>query len=139
MTPDFILPYEETAQKGAYAASRALIVRQPWADKILDGSKTWEIRGSATHVRGRIGIIPARSKMVSGYCNLVAVRGPLTISELLETVGLHAINREELLRQGPPYPCTYAWVLEQSAKLDRPIAYNHPRGAIIWVRLQDSA
>jgi len=133
--PQMNLLYNQGREREAYAASRALIVRQPWADRILDGSKIWEIRGSATNVRGRIGIIPARSKTVSGYCNLVEVRGPLSLSELLQTVGLHGISREELLREGLPYPCTYAWIMEKPKKLDRPTAYNHPSGAIIWVRL----
>lgn len=133
--PQMSLPFQDRNRGAEYAAGRALIVRQPWADKILDGTKAWEIRGSATNVRGRIGIIPARSKTVSGYCDLVEVKGPLTLSELLENVGLHGISREELLEQGLPYPSTYAWIMEKPKKLDRPTAYNHPSGAIIWVRL----
>src|SRR5215831_14717644 len=33
---------------------RALLIRRPWIDMILDGRKTWEMRGARTSVRGRI-------------------------------------------------------------------------------------
>ena len=31
--------------------SRALLVRHPWIDMILDGKKTWEIHGSRTGIK----------------------------------------------------------------------------------------
>jgi hypothetical protein len=34
-----------------------LLIRAPWIDKILDGSKSWEIRGSQTSKSGRIALI----------------------------------------------------------------------------------
>jgi hypothetical protein len=132
------LEYDRECRADAFAADRGLIIRQPWADQILEGSKTWEIRGSSTHVRGRIAIIAARSKHVSGYCDLVGVQGPLTLNELLETIDLHGISRQELVQQGLPYPNTYAWILERPEKLKRPTAYRHPSGAIIWVRLHSN-
>ena len=36
---------------------KALIVKKPWIDYILDGIKTWEIRGSKTNIRGKIELI----------------------------------------------------------------------------------
>lgn len=36
---------------------QGLITKPMWADMILSGAKTWEIRGSRTHKRGTIGII----------------------------------------------------------------------------------
>ena len=36
---------------------KALIVREPWIDLILDGHKTWELRTQPTSIRGRIALI----------------------------------------------------------------------------------
>ena len=35
------------------------------------------------------------------------------------------------------YRQTYAWVLEKPRILKRPVPYQHPSGAVIWVRLDD--
>ena len=32
---------------------KALVIKQPWVDYILNGKKTWEIRGSNTKIRGK--------------------------------------------------------------------------------------
>ena len=60
---------------------RALLIRRPWIDMILDGKKTWEIRGSRTWVRGQIRLIASRSGTVVGVCDLVDCIGPLTAEE----------------------------------------------------------
>lgn len=41
---------------------RGLILKSPWIDLILDGRKTWEIRGSNTLVRGHIALIKCAVK-----------------------------------------------------------------------------
>jgi len=33
---------------------RGLIIAEPWIDYILEGKKTWEIRGTSTKIRERI-------------------------------------------------------------------------------------
>ncbi len=45
---------------------------------ILDGQKTWEIRGARTSARGRVGLIASRSGTVAGVCDLVERVGPLS-------------------------------------------------------------
>ncbi len=59
-----------------------LLIRVPWIDKILDGSKTWKIRGSQTAKRGRIGLIESGTGTVAGAVELVASVGPLSLAEL---------------------------------------------------------
>jgi hypothetical protein len=39
-----------------------LLIRSPYVDWILAGSKTWEIRGSSTAKRGRIALIQSGSE-----------------------------------------------------------------------------
>ena len=34
-----------------------------------------------------------------------------------------------------PYRRIYAWVLEQMERFKKPLAYTHPQGAVIWIRL----
>jgi hypothetical protein len=33
------------------------------------------------------------------------------------------------------YRQTYAWVVKNAHRLERPVPYLHPPGAVIWVRL----
>ena len=92
-----------------------LVVRRPWVDLIVDGVKTWELRGSATRIRGAIALIEAGTGTIVGTARLVGVEeGDL------------------------PYAQTYAWVLRGARRLPSPVPYDHPSGAVIWVRLSDA-
>lgn len=44
----------------------ALSVRQPYADLIVDGVKTFEFRSRRTHTRGRVLIYSARTRVEAG-------------------------------------------------------------------------
>ena len=113
-----------------------LVVRRPWVDLIVDGVKTWELRGSATRIRGAIALIEAGTGTIVGTARLVGVEGPLTPAEyraagaLLGNVG---VEEGDL-----PYAQTYAWVLRGARRLPSPVPYDHPSGAVIWVRLSDA-
>lgn len=112
---------------------KGLIIRSPWVEKILDGKKTWEIRGSYTHIRGKIALIRGGSGLVVGTCELVGVVGPLTRKDFQKNARKAGLSKSEA--RSLPYERTYAWVLKSPAKLRRPRAYRHPSGAVIWVRL----
>ena len=48
-------------------AKIALVVKKPWIDYLLNGSKTWEVRGSATKRRGWIHLAESGSgKLIGG-------------------------------------------------------------------------
>jgi hypothetical protein len=114
-----------------------LIIQSPWVEMILDGKKTWEMRGKYTHLRGKIALIRGGSGLVVGTCNLVDVRGPLTRKEYQKNrrkAGLKASVARWL-----PYETTYAWVVTGAKKFRRPRRYKHPSGAIIWVKLRGLA
>jgi hypothetical protein len=53
----------------------ALLIRAPYIDWILDGSKVWEIRGSRTTKLERIGLIQSGTEKVVGVADLVDVIG----------------------------------------------------------------
>ena len=113
---------------------RALLIRRPWIDKILDGEKTWEIRGSRTSIRGQIGLIASRSGTVVGLCDLSGCIGPLTADEFRKNAKRAGMHPSEATLGY--YKQTYAWVLENASRLKRPVPYKHPSGAVIWVGLE---
>ena len=115
---------------------KALIIRKPWLDRILAGSKTWEIRGGRTKIRETIGLIESRSGTVVGLCDLVDCRGPLTAAEFRQNARKAGMAPADATLGG--YANTYAWVLANARRLKTPVPYNHPSGAVIWVALDDA-
>lgn len=113
---------------------KALLVKQPWIDKILSGEKPWELRGSRTKIRGPIALIQSGTGTVVGICELADVEGPLSLAKLRRTVARHRVP-PGYFKDGPPYPKTYAWVLRGAIRFTRPVSYEHPSGAVIWVNL----
>jgi hypothetical protein len=109
-----------------------LILKEP-LDKILAGTKTWEIRGKATTRRGPIALIESKSGHVVGTCEVADVLGPLTLAELRTNAKRTGFQPNKL-----PYETTYAWVMRAARRLPRPVPYRHPVGAVIWVRLEPS-
>lgn len=71
---------------------------------ILDGDKTWEIRGSATTVRGRIALLRSGASRVAGVCDLVDCTEHLTLAELRANAGRAGFEADKL-----PYKRTFAW------------------------------
>ena len=109
---------------------RALIIKQPWIDYILEGKKTWEIRSCKTNIRGQIELIQSGSGLVVGSCNIIDCK-ELTLKEYSNNVDKHNILEIKTL----PYKKTYAWVVSDAIRFDKPRKYKHPQGAIIWVNL----
>jgi hypothetical protein len=46
--------------------TRGLVIAEPWISQILAGRKTWEMRASATNIRGRIGLISTARRIAAG-------------------------------------------------------------------------
>jgi|GEM_PF-389281 len=117
---------------------RALIIDEPWISKILSGEKTWEMRSRATTVRGRIGLIRKGSGLIVGEVDIVEVLDFNQERDVLERyTEEHCIDYSDKDRE---FLQKYdvAWVLENAKKYSVPIPYNHPQGAVIWVRLEKS-
>jgi len=109
---------------------RALIIRQPWIDKILSGEKTWEMRSASTNVRGRIGLIEQGTGLIVGEAALVGVGEKVDVYNQPFTFDKHHIHDLDLLKKWP-----VPWVLESVKRYDEPVPYDHPKGAVIWVKL----
>lgn len=109
-----------------------LIVKEKWLNLILDGGKCLEIRGGRTHKRGLIGLIQSGSGEVKGLADLTDCR-ELDQLSFQRLQGFHQIKGwswEEL-----PYKKVYGWMLKKRMRLKTPFKYNHPRGAVIWVKV----
>ena len=109
---------------------KALIVKKPWIDYILDGKKVWEIRGSNTKIRGKIALIQSGSGMIVGECDLIDCIA-LNENTYRENQKLHCIADVSKM----PYKHTYAWVIKNAIRYKEPKQYNHPNGAVIWTNL----
>ena len=109
---------------------KALIIKQPWIDYILDGKKTWEIRGCKTNFRGKIELIQSGSGLVVGSCEIIDCK-ELTLDDYKINIQKHNIQSVDKL----PYKKTHAWVISHAKRYETPRKYKHPQGAIIWVHL----
>jgi ASCH domain len=116
---------------------KGLIIDQPWIGLILSGKKTWEIRKTACHHRGRIALIRKGSGQVVGTADIVDSFPPLeSASDYARGEALHCIPPErqaQALADGWRTP----WVLKNFWQLPRPVSYRHPYGAVIWVNLEE--
>jgi hypothetical protein len=113
-----------------------LIIRSPWIEHIIEGRKTWEIRGKATTVCERIALIKGGSGRIVGAADLVDSVGPLTEAQLNERRDKHQVPPADLSPFIKKYGGkAHAWVLANVVKLNRPVPYTHPSGAVIWVTL----
>lgn len=123
--------YNKKIQKICYNKDmRALIIKKPWIDYILNGNKVWEIRGCKTNIRGQIELIQSDSGLVVGSCNIIGCK-ELSLNDYSSNIDKHNIIKTEAL----PYKRTYAWIISDPVRYKEPRQYKHPQGAIIWVNL----
>ena len=90
---------------------KALFIKTPWIDYILDGNKTWEIRGCKTNFRCKIELIQSGSGLVVGSCNIIDCK-ELTLEEYSNNVDKHNILEIKIL----PYKRTYAWIIADTIR-----------------------
>jgi hypothetical protein len=114
---------------------RALVVAEPWIGMILAGRKTWEMRSRATKIRETVGLIRKGSGTVVGVVRLVGCGAPLDMRALMVNADRHCIPANKLadaICAGWVVP----WHLEDARLLQTPIHYDHPNGAVGWVKLE---
>ena len=111
------------------SAKRALVIKKKWLDLILDGRKTWEIRGSSTAKRGWVHLAESKAggKLV-GRAKLVA-SFPLSRSSFMKNYSKHRVSSLNTV----PYETPHAWVFADAEKFQRPFLYEHKQGAVVWV------
>jgi hypothetical protein len=113
---------------------RGLVIQSPWIEKILNCQKSWEMRTSATGIRGEVALIKKGSGLILGVANLKGTKGPLSETDLNTTFDQHQIPKE-FWSPFIDFKWRYAWVLDNVKPLQDPVPYDHPPGAMIWVNL----
>src|SRR5688572_14624780 len=106
----------------------AIPIRPPYIDRILSGSKTWEIRSKNTKKIGPVALIRSGSGTVVATATIVKVI-ELTTEIALENAHRMGISPNDAASTSG----LYAWVLGDVVKLNNPIPYKHPSGAVTWV------
>lgn len=113
----------------------ALIIKGKWLGKIFaeKDPKDWEIRGSRTEKRGKILLIESGTGMIVGQTEITGCM-ELDLVDFVHHEHHHKIP-DSLHQYKLPYPHTFAWQIKGSKKYREPIPYNHPQGAVIWVKI----
>ncbi|MNW46847.1 ASCH domain protein [compost metagenome] len=114
---------------------KGLIIKPYWADLILSGQKTWEIRGQNTNHRGHTEIIYSGTGHIYGSAELVE---SFRISEAMFEASRDEHQIEPWKFDISRYKEIYAWAFENPSFHDEPIPYKHPQGVVIWVNLPDT-
>lgn len=110
---------------------RGLIIKKDWLDLIFNehDPKTWEMRSRSTNIRGRVGLIESGSGMIVGETIIVDSLEPKDVREWEYWKEFHKVDDLDLLEKW-----CWAWVFENTIKYNKPIPYNHPKGAVVWVK-----
>ncbi len=114
---------------------KGLIIDEPWIGLILQGKKTWEMRKTACHHRGRIALIRKGSGRIVGTADVIDSLQSLDTAEAYARAEpqhrIPASRQERAFTDGWRTP----WVLTNARPLDATVLYKHPSGAVIWVNL----
>ena len=111
------------------SAKHALVVKKRWLDKILDGEKDWEIRSSTTKHRGWMFFAQSKATgQLLGRARLVDCF-ELSADEFGAHAHWHCVAKWSSVK----YKKVFAWVLEPAERFDKPFAYVHRPGAVVWV------
>ncbi len=114
--------------------SRGLVIAEPWIDHILEDRKDWEMRSTATSVRGWFGLIRKGSGQIEGLARLVGCGTALSQADMIAHVDRHRIP-EKMIRSGTVAKWTIPWKLADIVRLEEPVPYEHKSGAVTWVSL----
>ena len=111
-----------------------LVIDTPWIRKILDGSKTWEIRSKPNARAGRIALCQKGGPIVA-----TAVIGQgiaLPAADFEKHFGKYQVA-VEALRAFYGDRDVFAWPLSDVQPIVPPIRYKHPGGGS-WVKLSSA-
>ena len=103
----------------------ALVVEGEWLNLILQGHKTWEIRGTPTKKRQVIQLARSGSGLLLGQARITDCLR-IDLDDMAKHNDKHCMCYHT-------YPKIYAWVLKDVKKHAVPKPYKHPHGAINWV------
>lgn len=110
-----------------------LIIKKEWLDLIFSGKKSLEIRGHDTHKLGEeIYLLESGSHRVRGMCKIVSSR--LITYQNWDNFKRLACLDISMLTLNQKYHTAYAWELSEVEEWEDISYYEHPKGAVIWVK-----
>lgn len=121
-----------------------IILLPQWAELILDGTKTAEVRGQNTHKRGTVLISRSGEKSIVGSVDIVECEGPVTkerfeelremhrVEGSIQTTTAHAEDHEM------PYKKTFIYHLKNPIRFETPIPFERKSGPVTWARYPGS-
>jgi hypothetical protein len=108
-----------------------LVMKAPWLDLILSGKKTWEIRGTQTTQRGTIHLaLSGAGGQIAGQCR-IAKSYTIDRKTLSKHFAKHRIEDLSIVTYRTPH----VWEISHARRYKQPFVYDHPQGAVNWVRL----
>lgn len=113
-----------------------LIIKEKWLNLILNKEKIYEIRGCQTKkINEKIYLLESGTQKIKGTCiitNVYKITEDFWEKEKIN----HKVNisYNELIKI---YPHPYAWELSYVEPLPEKF-YQHPKGAVIWVKDVDT-
>lgn len=145
-----LFPSERFGACSVMPPRNILIIHSHWAWRVVKGVKTWEIRGTGSKKRGRIGIaIPkhqGKTAQIIGEVTIsdsfkVGVRRKDFITAPTESsnnylflenhVHKHCLTYDDFALF-PNYKNIFAWVFEDAVEYDVPVPLPEKRGRVSW-------
>jgi hypothetical protein len=117
---------------------RGLIIRSEPLEKILNGTKTMELRSRANQQRGSIALIRKSSGHIYGVADIGESVGPMDFDDFSSRASEHGVEAHRL-QDVFDSGYTTGWKLHNIRRLKAPVAYVHKAGAVIWATLDAAA
>jgi hypothetical protein len=114
----------------------ALIVHAHWLNLILDGTKTWEIRGGNTTKRERIALATTKPYVLLGDVEIVKSTN-ISHEEFQAHVDLHCVPKKQHADVIGRYKQIYAWHVRFPRRYATPIGYKYSPGQVKWIKLHE--
>ena len=110
-----------------------LIIKKKWLDLILAGEKTMEIRGYDTHKLDEpIYLLESGTHRVRGICKIGRSQ-LMTYKNWDKYKTAHCVDIP-FIELNKRYHTAYGWELENVQSVEERLYYEHPKGAVIWVK-----
>ncbi len=90
------------------------------------------MRTTKTKIRGRIYLIESGSGLIKGEAEIVDCFDKISLESAQLNFIKHQVDNFDLLNKW-----CYPWVLKNVKAYKKPIPYKHPKGAVIWVNLEN--
>ena len=104
-----------------------LVVKSRFANLIVEGKKTWEIRKIPPYVTGIVGVIDGDNKLLLGTVEITGFLGPFTLKEILKYEDRHH-GGKFLKNYARGDVDLFAWLLKNPIKFSRPLKVKYREG-----------